>query len=84
MKNFLYNNPITSSIIINTGSLAIVVKSINNDQYWCLPPLLATYVFNKKIITNGENINKVRKIALCLIYFFMISLCFLLNKYINI
>jgi len=84
MKKIIYTNPIASSFIINTGSLAIAVKSINSDQYWCLTPLLATYIFNKKIIINGENINKVKKIVLCLIYFSMISLCFLLNKYINI
>lgn len=84
MKKILYNNPITSSIIINTGSLAVAVKSINSDQYWCLSPLIATYIFNKKIILNGININKTRKIILCLIYFLMISLTFLLNKYVSL
>ena len=84
MKKILYNNPITSSIIINTGSLAVAVKSINSDQYWCLSPLIATYIFNKKIILNDININKTRKIILCLIYFLMISLTFLLNKYVSL
>lgn len=84
MKKILYKNPITSSIIINTGSLAVAVKSINSDQYWCLSPLVVTYIFNKKIIANGVNINKCKKIILCLIYFLMISLSFLLNKYVSV
>jgi len=83
MKKFLYANPITSSIIINSGSLAVAVKSINSDQYWCLSPLVATYIFNKKVITNGVNLNKAKKIILCLIYFAMISLSFILNKYVS-
>lgn len=83
MRKILYANPITSSIIINSGSLAVAVKSINSDQYWCLSPLVATYIFNKKVITNGVNLNKAKKIILCLIYFVMISLSFILNKYVS-
>ena len=83
MRKILYANPITSSIIINSGSLAVAVKSINSDQYWCLSPIVATYIFNKKVITNGVNLNKAKKIILCLIYFVMISLSFILNKYVS-
>lgn len=83
MRKILYANPITPSIIINSGSLAVAVKSINSDQYWCLSPLVATYIFNKKVITNGVNLNKAKKIILCLIYFVMISLSFILNKYVS-
>ena len=83
MRKLLYSNPITSSLLINIGSAVIAIKSINSDQYWLLSPIVLTYILNKKIITNGVNLNKAKKITLCLIYFIMVSICFLLNKYIR-
>ncbi|NLK94126.1 MAG: hypothetical protein GX275_02880 [Clostridiales bacterium] len=82
MKNYIYKNPIVSSVVVNSTSSVMAVKSLNSEKFLLLIPLIITYYFNKIILIKGENLNKIKKIILLSIYFIMVFIIFIFNKYI--
>lgn len=82
IKNYIYSNPIVSSVLVNSTCTVMTLKVLNSEKYILLIPLIITYFFNKKILLRGENLNKIKKIALFGLFFLMISVIFIFNKYI--
>lgn len=75
-KSLMYRNPVISALIINTITLFVAVYSVFYDEYWLLAWMPLAGLLNRKIIDNGENINKQKKNFILVSFVFMI-ICFL-------
>lgn len=76
VRSLLYRNPVISALIINTITLIVAVYSIFYNQYWLMVCLPITGLINRRIIDNGENINKQKKNFILVSLVFML-ICFL-------
>ncbi|MCM0648893.1 hypothetical protein NBE98_10960 [Clostridium swellfunianum] len=61
MKSLIYRNPVISAIIINITSLILFIYSISKGEYGYVAFLMLTGVINRRIIDNGEKLNKQKK-----------------------
>lgn len=80
VKSLLYRNPVTSALIINTITLILAIYSVFYLQYWLIAWLPLAGILNRKIIDNGENINKQKKNFILVSFVFML-VCFLVYSF---
>lgn len=75
MKSFVYKNPVISALIIDYITIVLTIYSINQEMVALiiLPPIL-TGIINRRIIDNGKNMNKKKKIIIYVSFFLTVSI----------
>lgn len=76
MKSIIYRNPVISAIIINIVTLILFIYSIREGEYGLVIGLMFVGVANRRIIDNGEKVNK-KKRAIIFISFFLMVIIYL-------
>lgn len=61
MKSIIYKNPVISAVIINIVTLIILIYSIKEREGWGSIISVFAGVGNRRIIDNGQNIDKQKK-----------------------
>lgn len=74
MKVIIYKNPVMSAVILNIISLIIVIFSISEKAYALQVLVILVGLANRKIIDNGENIDKQKKIVIYVSFFLILSI----------
>jgi len=74
MKVIIYKNPVMSAVILNIISLIIVIFSISEKAYVLQVLVILVGLANRKIIDNGENIDKQKKVTIYVSFFLMLSI----------
>lgn len=72
MKSIIYRNPVISAILINIATLVLVIYSINESKLWLLAASMSVGVVNRRIIDNGEKVDKRKKMIIFASVFLMV------------
>lgn len=72
MKSIIYKNPVVSAVIINIIALSIFIYSISKREYGYVMFVMMIGVVNRRIIDNGENLNKQKKTVIFISLFLMV------------
>jgi hypothetical protein len=72
MKSVIYKNPVISAFIINIITLVMLVYSIRNREYGPVGFLILIGVVNRRIIDNGDNVNKKQRNIIFTSFFILI------------
>lgn len=81
MKSIIYKNPVISSIIINIVTLVILIYSIKERASWGMIIPVFAGVSNRRIIDNGQNIDKQKKKIILFSFFIMLLIYLVYNNY---
>lgn len=76
MRSIIYRNPVISAIIINIVTLFLFIYSIREGKYGLVIGLIFVGVANRRIIDNGEKVDK-KKRAIIFISFFLMVIIYL-------
>jgi hypothetical protein len=79
----IYKNPVISAIIINIISLIMCIYSIMGRKPVFMMLLVLVGVVNRRIIDNGKNIDKKKKIIIYISFFLMIAIGLFFSFYMN-
>lgn len=83
MKSLIYKNPLISGITINTIALIIYLYSIVNSVIWVMPLMVLVGIANRRIIDNGQGINRKKKAIILISFFLMLITILTYNSYIH-
>jgi hypothetical protein len=72
MKSIIYRNPVISAVSINIVTLIIFIYSIRKREYWLVSGLMFVGVANRRIIDNGEKVDKKKRTIIFISFFLMV------------
>ncbi|MDU5108645.1 hypothetical protein [Clostridium sp.] len=81
MKSIIYKNPVISAIIINIVTLVILIYSINSGGIWGAIIPVFTGIGNRRIIDNGQNVDKQKKKIILFSFILMLLVFLTYSKY---
>ena len=81
MKAVIYKNLVISAVIINILSLIMCIYSTIERKTIFMMLLVFIGVVNRRIIDNGNNLNKKKKIIIYISFFLMITIGFIYSSY---
>ena len=79
----IYKNPVISAISINIISLIMYIYSIIGRKTEFMIFLVLVGAINRRIIDNGNNINKKKKIIIYISFFLMIGIWLFFSFYMS-
>lgn len=81
MKSVVYKNPVISVVVINIIILIICIYAISESAYAFTMLIMVVAVVNRRIIENGQNIDKQKKTIMFISFFLMAIIQFAYAMY---
>ena len=81
MKSMIYKNPVISVVVINIITFIMFMYAISERAYAVTLLLTIVGIVNRRIIENGENIDKQKKTTMLISFFLIVIIQFAYSMY---
>ncbi|MPQ30614.1 hypothetical protein E4V42_04105 [Clostridium estertheticum] len=81
MKSMIYKNPVISVVVINIITFIMCMYGINERAYAVTMLIIVVGIVNRRIIDNGENIDKQKKTTMFISFFLILIIQFAYAMY---